>query len=68
MKDSFGEISWHKEDLVNALEVNGYPATESNIAKLRSICEDGDFIACMIEAGWQYMYNNIDNNEGWEEE
>ena len=62
----FGEVHWCEEDLVNALEVQGYPATENNIAKLSMACEHHSFVDCMIEAGWEFMYNTIGNDETWD--
>ena len=63
----FGQVRWCEEDLANALKKQGYPVTENNIAKLRAICEHHFFTDCMIETGWEYMYNNIGNGDGWDE-
>lgn len=66
-KEWFGKVRWCEEDLANALEVQGYPVTENNIAKLRAMCEHHFFTDCMIEAGWEYMYSNIGYGDGWDE-
>ena len=67
MKKWFGEVKWNKEDLVNALEVQGYPATENNIKKLYDIVSSHWFKDYMIEMGWQYMYDHISIDGGWDE-
>ena len=54
------------DDLKNALEVQGYPITENNIAKLRTICEHHSFTDFMIERGWEYMYDSIGIGDGWD--
>lgn len=64
----FGIVRWCEDDLKMALEQQGYPVTENNIAKLRAMCEHHFFTDCMIEAGWEYMYCNIGNGDGWDEE
>lgn len=56
----FGKVRWCEEDLKNALENQGYPATEDNIAKLYSLCSHHSFTDCMIEQGWDYIYSQID--------
>lgn len=66
-KEYFGEVCWCEEDLIGALEEMGYPATENNIAKLWSACDKHWFTDCMIEAGWEYMYNTIGNDDTWDE-
>lgn len=63
----FGVVRWCDDDIKNALEVQGYPVTENNIAKLRSICEHHSFTDYMIEQGWEYMYDSISNGDGWDE-
>lgn len=63
----FGMVRWCEDDLKNALEVQGYPVTENNIAKLYNICSHHSFEDCMIEAGWEFMYNNIGYDDGWDE-
>lgn len=67
MNEYFGEVKWSREDLENALEVQGYPVTENNIEKLYSLCNSHWFTDYMIETGWQYMYDNIGNGDGWDE-
>ena len=62
----FGQVRWCDEDLKNALEVQGYPVTENNIEKLRALCSHHWFTDYMIEAGWDYMYNNIGLGDGWD--
>ena len=65
--DWFGEVRWCEEDLKNALEVQGYPVTENNISRLYSLCEHHFFTDCMIERGWEYMYDQIGQGDGWDE-
>ena len=66
-KEWFGVVRWCEEDLENALESQGYPVTENNIAKLYDICNKHWFTDHMIEAGWEYMYSNIGYGDGWDE-
>lgn len=55
----FGKVQWDDEDLRNALDLQGYPQTEKNIALLRSACEKSGFVEAQIAAGWDYMYTQI---------
>lgn len=64
----FGQVRWCEDDLKMALEDQGYPATENNIAKLYEICQSHWFTDHMIEVGWQYMYDNIGYGDGWDTE
>jgi hypothetical protein len=68
MKASFGRVEWSREDLENALEVQGYPVTENNVKKLYDICNNHWFTDYMIEMGWNYMYDNIGIGDGWDTE
>lgn len=63
----FGVVRWCEDDLKNALEVVGYPVTENNISKLYAVCNSHWFTDHMIEAGWEYMYDNIGYGDGWDE-
>ena len=67
MENKFGVVTWNIEDIKNALEVQGYPITDNNVEKLYILCQHHSFVDCMIEAGWEFMYNNIGNGEGWDE-
>lgn len=62
----FGEVKWSKEDLENALEVQGYPVTENNVKKLHNMINNHWFTDYMIKMGWQYMYDNIGTGDGWD--
>ena len=64
----FGQVRWCEDDLKVALEDRGYPVTEENIAKLYNICQSHWFTDCMIAAGWQFMYDQIDESNGFEKE
>lgn len=66
-KEWFGQVRWCDEDLENALEVQGYSVTENNIEKLRALCNNHWFTDYMIEAGWNYMYDNVGLGDGWDE-
>ena len=65
-KEWFGEVRWCEEDLINALEVQGYPVTENNIAKLYAACNSHWFTDFMVERGWEYMYDTIGNDDTWD--
>ena len=67
MNEWFGQVRWCEEDLINALEVQNYPVTENNIAKLRAACEGRGFTEFMVQAGWEFMYNTIGNDDSWDE-
>ena len=65
-KEWFGEVRWCEEDLKNALEVQGYPVTENNIAKLYEACNSHWFTDFMVERGWEYMYDMIGSDDTWD--
>lgn len=62
----FGKVRWCEDDLKAALEDRGYPVTENNVDKLFVICNSHWFTDYMIEAGWEYMYSNIGDGDGWD--
>ena len=63
---SFGVVKWNKYDLAGALEENGIPATEKNIALLRDECENNHhFTDRMIEAGWDTINDYISRLDEW---
>lgn len=55
----FGKVRWCDEDLTNALEEHGIPATERNINMLREQCERHDFTDFMVSAGWDFINSAI---------
>ena len=63
----FGVVRWCEGDLKAALQERGYPVTENNIAKLYGICSHHSFEDCMVDAGWNFMCNNIGYDDGWDE-
>lgn len=65
--DWFGMVRWCEDDLKNALEVQDYPATENNVAKLRCLCDHHSFEDRMIERGWDHIYTLIGQGDGWDE-
>ena len=66
MEERFGKVRWCEEDLKAALEEQGYPVTENNIKKLRTLCDNHWFVDHMIEAGWEYINSNVGYGEGWD--
>ena len=62
----FGQVRWCEDDLKVALENEGYPATESNIAKLYDLCNNHFFTDFMIEKGWEYIYSQINELNGFQ--
>lgn len=62
----FGEVKWSRDDLKVALEKHGYPATENNVDKLYSLCNNHWFTDYMIEMGWQYIYDMIGTGKGYD--
>ena len=65
-KEWFGEVRWCEDDLKAALAEQGYPTTENNIAKLYAACDHHRFADQMIESGWDYIYNQIGDGDGWD--
>lgn len=65
--DWFGKVRWCEEDLESALKKKGYPITDNNVSKLRSMCEHHFFTDCMIERGWDYIEDQIGGGDGWDE-
>ena len=63
----FGVVRWCEADLKSALEDQGYPVTENNIAKLYEEVSTHWFTDHMISAGWEYMYDQIGYGDGWDE-
>ena len=63
----FGQVRWCDDDLKVALEDQGYPVTENNIAKLYALCDKHWFTDQMIEAGWEYINAQIGYGDGWDE-
>lgn len=78
----FGIVMWTREDLQEALVMNGYPAIENNIDELEVACTQGSYTIAnaMIERGWDYLNDIIaileqenkleeaENGEEYEEE
>ena len=58
--NAFGEISWENEDIANALELCDYEPTEENVQKIRKALDNHFFTDWMIEQGWDYIYQTID--------
>ena len=63
----FGMVRWCESDIEEALRYQGYPVTENNIAKLYNLLNSHWFTDHMIEAGWEYMYDQIGYGDGWDE-
>ena len=66
MKEWFGEVKWHEDDLKNALEMMDYPVTENNVKKLYDVCNSHWFTDYIIEQGFEYMYSHIGNDDSWD--
>jgi hypothetical protein len=63
----FGVVRWCEDDLKDALATVGYPVTDNNISKLYDICNSHWFTDHMVQAGWEYMYDNIGYGDSWDE-
>ncbi len=60
----FGMVRWCREDLKEALESTDHPVTEDNIdALFCALDNDEDLIERMISAGWDFIYDTIDELE-----
>lgn len=66
MEEWFGVVRWCEDDLKCALEEQGYPVTENNIAKLYNRCSHHSFTDIMIERGWEFIYDNIGDDDSWD--
>jgi len=56
----FGIVRWCEEDIADALDRHGIPATQSNIDEIRVRCEHHFFTDAMIETGWSVIESFID--------
>lgn len=63
MSEFFGIVRWCDEDIENALEVQGFEPTQENIDVIRNLLNHHSFTDMMIETGWEYIYNTINNHE-----
>ncbi len=54
-RETFGSVRWHDEDVADALEQAGLPATEENITAVRAKCEHHYFVDAQIDTGWNYI-------------
>ena len=57
----FGIVRWCDDDIANAIETQGYEPTEENIAKVRNAVDTHHFVDWMIENGWEYIYQTVDD-------
>lgn len=57
----FGVVRWCSEDIKNALEVKSIPVTPENVGKLLDAVNTHHFTDHMISAGWDYIYEMINN-------
>lgn len=55
----FGAVVWATEDLENALETEGYPVTEENVADLFNAVNSHHFTDYIISAGWDFIYQAL---------
>lgn len=57
----FGVTGWCNDDIADAIEMQGFEATEENIAKVRNVLNHHSFTDCIIEAGWEFIYCTVNN-------
>lgn len=57
----FGIVRWCEEDLKSALEENGFPVTDKNVAELYNRLQHHSFTDCMIATGWDFINDTISN-------
>lgn len=65
--ERFGEVSWNKYDLVEALKCYNIPITDENVERLHGLIHENWLIDHMVEAGWDYIYGIIETEGGWDE-
>lgn len=65
--ERFGEVSWSKYDLIEALNRYNIPATDENVESLYGLINEYCLIDHMVEAGWDYIYGVIEGEGGWDE-
>lgn len=56
---SFCKVRWVDQDISDALERVDVPATDENVAAIRSKCEHHAFVDAQIETGWSYIDSYI---------
>lgn len=66
-EEFFGGLSWCEEDITNAIEIQGYEPSLSNIAKIRKQVENDCFLDYMVECGLNYINNAINSSLKLEE-
>lgn len=55
----FGVVRWCAEDIADAIETQGFKLTEENINKVMAEFSETALQATMIQAGWDYLYNIV---------
>lgn len=64
---SFGVVEWGIDDLFAALAERGYVVNYKNTVLFAKNIDDKRLVETMIAAGWDYIYEVIDDLEGLEE-
>lgn len=62
-RNYFAETYWDESDIENALDVQGFGATEKNVSKLFEHLDEVALVDAMVDAGWSYIYSVIWNIE-----
>lgn len=65
--ERFGEVSWNKCDLIEALNRYNIPATDKNVERLYKLIYEDWLVDHMVEAGWDYIYGVIEVEGKWDE-
>ena len=55
----FGVVRWCAEDVADAIETQGFEPTEENVKTVMSELNEMALTAVMIQAGWDYLYNLV---------
>ncbi len=55
----FGVVRWCIEDVEDAIEVQGFKPTEENVKTVMAELNETALTAVMIQAGWEYLYNLV---------
>ena len=52
-------IEWCKDDIENALAVNGYDISEENVCEVLGMIDTEKLMGVQVDAGWKYIYSLI---------
>lgn len=57
----FGVVRWCVEDVMDAIETQGFESTEENVNRVMAEFSETALQAVMIQAGWEYLYEIVNS-------